>query len=312
MPGVQASTDFRSFRYFVAVAEELHLGRAAQRLCIAQSALSRQIKQFEHRLKTPLFTRGSNGLSLTEAGKALLPEARAALEQGDYVLRLALKSAETTDFSLVLSCVDSAQYSPLIPTTIARFRLAFPQGEAQLRPMNVAEQIAGIEQGHVDLGFVRGPLPLLNRSLEARLLYREQLFAALPEGHDLARLARIPVALLSQQPFVSPIDPKGIGLAGAIAQIAHEADFIPNVVQHAPRTSMIVSLVAAGFGVALVPESVRAVQVPGLCFRPLAENYWSQLYLLGRHNERRPHVLATGRLAHQLARQLEQEAAGAA
>ncbi|MEV4754173.1 LysR family transcriptional regulator [Micromonospora sp. NPDC049559] len=261
--------ELRHLRYFVAVAEELHFGRAARRLHIAQPALSQQIQRLERELGARLLVRNRRQVQLSPAGAAFLPEARAALAQADRAASVARRTAAGELGRLALGFVGSVT-DELLPRLLPEFRIRYPELRLELREMTSAEQVAALERGELDLGLLRPPA----RGLRTRLVHREPLVVALPAGHRLAGADgpgadELDGAELRGEPFVLFPRHKGPGLYDMIIDYCQRSGVTPTVVQEAVQMQTITALVAAGTGVALVPSSQRAVPRAGLVFRPL-------------------------------------------
>ncbi len=158
--------DFKQFRYFIAVADELHMGRAAEKLGVAQPALSQQVKQLEHRLRTPLFYREKRGIRLTEAGEEFLVHARSALRQAELALELGRRAGTGEVGRLKLGYLDAASYCPGWRRVLADFRATYPEVEIVLVNGRANEQIAKLEDGLIDFSTVRAPLPAMPPKLK--------------------------------------------------------------------------------------------------------------------------------------------------
>jgi DNA-binding transcriptional LysR family regulator len=256
--------ELRHVRYFVAVAEELHFGRAALRLRIAQPALSQQIQRLEAELGVRLLIRNRRRVALSPAGAAFLPEARAALAQAERAARVARRTAAGELGRLVLGFVGSVT-DELLPRVLPAFRTRCPGLRLELREMTSAEQVAALERGELDLGLLRPPAA----GLSTRLICREPLLLALPAGHRLAGREEVDGGELDGEPFVLFPRHKGPGLYDLIIDYCRRSGVSPDIVQEAVQMQTITALVAAGTGLAVVPSSQRAVSRSGLVFRPL-------------------------------------------
>lgn len=263
--------ELRHLRYFVAVAEERHFGRAAERLRIAQPPLSRQIRDLEKRLGVKLFERGRRGTEPTEAARILLPEARAALAHAGRVERMAKRAGRGELGSLAVGFVGSATYAAAVSEILRRFRRRFPDVELTLKEMTTAEQARGLNDGLIGVGFVRPPVGGEGDYLNVRVVLEEPLIAALPESHRLSREESIRLADLSGDPFV--LFPRRLGLSfyDLAVDACRGAGFEPRVSQEATHMQTIVGLVAAGTGVSLVPVSVAEHRKTGVAYRPLED-----------------------------------------
>ncbi len=258
--------ELRHLEYFVAVAEELHFGRAAQRLHIAQPPLSQQIRRLEEELGVQLFYRTKRRVQLTEAGQAFLQEARLTLAQAEQAVRVARRAGRGELGQLTIGFVGSAGYGTL-PHILKVFRERFPDVHLVLREFPSAQQVQALRNARIQLGFLRSPAR--DRGLVFEEIQREPLLVALPEKHPLAGQARIPLQALGGESFI--IFPHQLGPAfyDQIITLCQQAGFSPNVAQEAIEMQTIVSLVAAEIGVALVPASMRHWQRVGVVYRPL-------------------------------------------
>ncbi|MGS2585903.1 LysR substrate-binding domain-containing protein [Streptomyces hebeiensis] len=260
--------ELRRLRYFVAVAEELHFGRAAERLGIAQPALSQQIQRLETDLGVRLLIRNRRRVTLSPAGNAFLPGARETLAHADRAARTARRTAAGELGRLVLGFVGSAA-DELLPRVLPVFRARLPDLRLVLREMTSAEQLAALARGGLDLCLMRPPSPPVP-GLRTRLLTRQPLVAVLPSGHPLADLEEIAPADLRGESLVLFPREKGPWLHDVITSYCHRADGArPEVAQEAVMMQTIIALVAAGTGISLVPASQRSLARPGVVFRPL-------------------------------------------
>jgi len=279
--------DFRQFRYFVTVAEELHMARAAERLGIAQPALSQQIKVIEQQIGTQLFDRSNRRLSLTETGTAFLEGARRALEQAEFALSVARGIACGEAGQIRIGYVGSAMVHRDFPRFLADFRADFPNVELTFRVMTVAEQVDALLGSTIDVAVVRDAVPDVPRTLLSRRLVGERLIVALPEGHAAAGLPAVDLGTLAGEAFLSPADPPGYGLTQSILDVCQNAGFQPRIDMRVLDLSSIVGLVVAGCGVAILPECLQSLNVPGIRYRPLTdERAVSELKIMVRQSDR--------------------------
>ena len=280
--------ELRHLRYFVAVAEELHFGRAAARLHIAQPPLSQQILRLERELGVELLRRNRRSVQLTDAGRLLLEHAKPLLAQADHLERLLRQAAAGEVGRLAVGFVGSASYETL-PRILRAFRDRYPNVELRLEELTTVGQVAALLAGRIDVGLVRPPVG--DESLELTPLVQERLVAALPDSHRLARRRRVPVAALADEAFVLVPRRLGTGLYDDFLGVCREAGFSPHVVQEANEMQTIVSLVSAGIGVSLVPESVETFSPPRVAYRPLSgPNASLEIALAHRRSDRSPLV----------------------
>src|SRR5215207_3521737 len=194
--------ELRHLRYFVAVAEELHFGRAAERLRIAQPPLSRQIRDLEREIGSALFERGSRGVELTPAGLAFLPEARLTLAQAERAQRTAQRAARGETGRLRVGFVEAATFSGILPDVLGFFRMHLPDIGLSLFEMDSLQQAEAFRDGRIDLGILHSPPADADRWLRAESVYSDPLVAALPHTHRLAGRARLALADLAGDSFV--------------------------------------------------------------------------------------------------------------
>jgi len=276
--------ELRHLRYFVAVAEELHFGRAAARLHIQQPPLSRQIQDLESELGFPLFERSRRRVELTPAGTALLGRTRQVFDALEVAIHDARSASEGDSGRLVVGYPSSLAYSGLTELLRA-FRTRFPSVELSLRELPPGEQIDGLKAGSLDVGFVRTSLD--DPSLAAELVRREALMVVLPDDHRLATRRSIPLAALASEPFVLFPRARGPAFFDQLMGLCGSAGFTPRIVQEAQQLD-IVSMVAAGFGVSIMPSSMRNFRRPGLAFRAIVGAPQVELLIVWRHQNLSP------------------------
>ena len=258
--------ELRHLRYFVAVAEESHFGRAARRLAIAQPPLTRQIQALEAELGFRLFDRSRRRIELTAGGEVLLARARQVFDVLDAAVREARRASRGEVGRLAVGYPTSVTYSGLTDLLRA-FRERSPAVELQLREMAPQEQVVALKERRIDVGFIRGELD--DPTLACEPVRTEPLVVALPADHRLAaREGPLALRELAREAFVSFPRARGPSFFDFLTRLCHDAGFTPNIVQEALQLDMI-SLVAAGFGVALVPASLEAALREGVAFRPL-------------------------------------------
>ena len=263
--------ELRHLRYFVAVAEELHFGRAAERLHIAQPPLSRQIRDLERELGTALFERVARGVELTHAGRAFLPQARLTLSQAERAQRTAQRAALGEIGRLRVGFMEAATYSGILPNVLSFFRMHLPLIGLSLFEMDSAQQEDAFRDGRIDIGILQSPPADADRWLQVEQVYTDPLVAALPETDRLASRARIALSDLVAEPFV--LFPRSVApaLYDAIIARCRSAGFSPRVVQEAAGWHTLAGLVGAGVGVAFVPRSLSQIQRPGVVYRPVRD-----------------------------------------
>lgn len=261
--------ELRPLRQFVALAEELHFGRAAARLHMTQPPLTQAIQQLERTLGAPLFERTQRRVALAPAGAALLPLVRRLLQQADELPRQAQAAAAGLAGRLRLAFVSSVAYGPL-PGWLSGFRAAQPYVVVELREATLDVQLDAFAAGEIDAGFVLHAEGAAPPGLQAMTVLREPLVVALPESHPLATQRTLRFERLAAEPLV--IFPRAIAPSLFDAIVGHYRAQLatPAIAQEAIQMQTIVNLVSAGLGVAWVPASLMQLQRPGVVYRPLA------------------------------------------
>lgn len=289
--------ELRHLRYFIAVAEELHFGRAAQRLNIAQPGLSQQIQSLETDLGVSLLARTNRHVQLTPAGLAFLDEARRVLAQVDRAVNLVKRAASGQIGRLSIGATESATWV-LLPELIRQFRSRFPSVDLAIREMPSPSQLAALRAGDIDVGFVRPPID--TEGLVTRTVLKERLGLLLPEAHPLAKRSRLPLTALAGQPLIiHPARPSG--WSDFMISVCREAGIEPQVSQDALETGTAVSFVAAGLGLTIVPESLKVLVRPGVVYRPVSGPVpRARLLLVHRNGPLTPTLTALLHLAQHL------------
>ncbi|EFE78530.1 LysR family transcriptional regulator [Streptomyces filamentosus] len=260
--------ELRHLNAFLAVAEELHFGRAAKRLQMAQPPLSQQIRQLEKELGVQLFHRNTRSVRLTSAGESFLEPVRTVLDDLDTAVRAA-RSAGTGEYGRVTIGFAGASSHETLPRLTRAVRAAHPGLELVMTGQTYANTaLSRVADGSLDLGFVR--LPVTRPGVAHRVIDEEELVCALPSDHPLARRETVPLAVLTGEPFVSFPANSGSTVRDAMTEACEGAGFTPRIVQEAPDSYTILALVAAGVGVTLTVTSVQHIQQNGLVYRPLA------------------------------------------
>ncbi|WP_199255089.1 LysR substrate-binding domain-containing protein [Mycolicibacterium mengxianglii] len=260
--------ELRHLRYFRAVAEELHFGRAAERLLIAQPPLSQQIRQLERELGAPLLIRSTRSVQLTPAGQAFLARTVTILEAVDEAAEQVRRIAEGVEGRLVIGCVGSATYS-LLPRLVRELRQALPNVDLSVRgEMLVPAQLAALHAGEIDIGLLRPPV--LDPDITVEVIRRDRLLVALPVGHRLAQRAELDIVDLRDEDFISHAGRGRSRMGTLLTTLCSDAGFTPRIRHDVAETSTLVTLVAAGLGVAVVPEPTSALDIAGVCYRPLS------------------------------------------
>jgi len=267
--------ELRHLRYFIAVAEEGHITRAAERLGIQQPPLSLQIKALERELAVQLLRRKPRGVELTEAGALFLERARAILEEVERASASARRTARGEEGRLVIGFTSSAPFHPLVPRAIRAFREMAPRVTLVLTESGSSEMVEGLHDEEIDAAFIRSPVADVV-DLTVTPLLEEEMLVALPAGHSLAAGsgkrgldAPLPLARLAHESFILYKRPGAPGLYDTIVSACRGCGFTPSVSQEAPRIISTLNLVAAGLGVSIVPASLRRLQMDGIIYRRL-------------------------------------------
>ena len=285
--------ELRHLRYFVAVADTLHFGKAAERLGMSQPPLSQQIRQLEDTVGARLLTRTNRRVALTEPGRVFLQEARAILAHIDRAVDLTQRAQRGELGELRIGFTRTTPLSQDIPGAIFTFRQRFPAVHLQLEEMNSLQQIDALLERRLQVGILRpGTLPT---SLLSKRLFRDPLVAVVRSDHPVLKRVgargKLSTKALAQEPFVMFARSAGAGVHEHIMALCREAGFAPRISQEAREASTIIGLVAAGFGVAILPQSCDHIHVEGVSYVPLAEaNAMSEIHVVYREDERSPLV----------------------
>jgi DNA-binding transcriptional LysR family regulator len=259
--------ELRHLRYFRAVAEELHFGRAADRLHIAQPPLSQQIRQLERELEVSLFTRSTRRVELTAAGEAYLKRAIDVLDAVDDAGQQARRIALGVEGHLTIGCVGSATYS-VLPRLVRALRDELPHVEISIRgEMLAPAQLSALLAGDIDIALLRPPVD--NVDIRCETLRRDRLIAALPAEHPLAQRDLLHIGDLQGEDFIAHAGQGRSVMGGLLTAICADAGFAPRVRHEVSETSTLVTLVAAGLGVAVVPAPTADLDIAGVTYRQL-------------------------------------------
>lgn len=276
--------ELRHLRYFIAVAEELHFGRAAERLGIAQPPLSRQIHELELELGFSLFERTRPRIGLTAAGRVLYGHARAVLS----AIEMGIREARSTNLGehgrISVGYPSSLAYSGLTEL-LGAFRARFPSVEVALSELSPGQILECLKNHQLDVGFVRGPAG--EPGLEIEPVRREALLLVMPKSHPFASKKRIALAACANEPFVFFSRHRSPKFFDSLIALCREAGFEPRIVQEGPQGDVL-SLVAAGFGLAIVPSSVREPVRRDLAFCPIVGAPTTELLIAWRAGDSSP------------------------
>ncbi len=264
--------ELRQFRYFVAVAEELHFTRAAERLHIGQPPLSLQIQAIERELGVMLLKRTRRKVELTPVGELFLQEARIALMQASRAVETAKRAARGEMGTLRLSFITSVPLVDVFTRALRAFRLALPDVHLELKIKPSVDIIDDVLLNTVDVGFTRPAIQtIMPSTVTAVPVFEDRLMAVLPIDHPLNRTTG-PISLeaLRSERFVLRPRGSGTGFFEQVFTMCAEAGFTPNVAQEASEATTTLGLVAAGVGITIAPESLQSIRVHDVAWRELA------------------------------------------
>ncbi|MBD2614935.1 MAG: LysR family transcriptional regulator [Nostoc sp. ZfuVER08] len=261
--------ELRHLRYFIAVAEELHFSKAAERLHIAQPPLSQQIQQLEAQLGVELFHRKTKRqVQLTEAGQVFLQEAYQLLAQLQKAIELTQKIGRGEKGQLRIGFTSLVTYN-LLPLILRQFREQFSEVELILQELTTTEQERSLQESRIHIGFAHPPLE--DNTLNQKCIQQEALIVALAETHSLAERENISVSSLVNENFIMFPRHLGSGLYDQIVSLCQQGNFSPKVTQEAIQMQTIIGLVSAGMGIAIVPSSLQNLQRNGVVYRSFEE-----------------------------------------
>jgi DNA-binding transcriptional LysR family regulator len=261
--------ELRHLRYFLAVAEELNFGRAAERLGIAQPGLSQQVRALEEIIGTPLLDRTRRAVRLTLAGELLAGEARATLARAEAAVVSARRAGQGEVGRLGIGYVASAAYTGVLTSILGAFREASPEVELVITEMAMQQQLDAVSEERLDVAFIRPPV-LLPLGVTSFPVLQEPVAIALPASHPLAGRDAVPLEELSGETFITPNHAAGVSFHQHTVAACQAAGFQPRLGPQGRDFMTIASMAAVGLGVALVPRSVGCIQLPGVAYRPLA------------------------------------------
>jgi DNA-binding transcriptional LysR family regulator len=257
--------ELRHLRYFLAVAEELHFGRAAARVHIAQPPLSKQIQQLEQEIGVQLFKRSKRSVELTDAGRIFQKEALGILKS----LEIAIKKAKLANWGdarwLSIGFIASSAYD-VLPIILKEFKKRHPEVELILQEIQSSEQNQALREGRIHVSFAR--FPKTESGLVFETIYSDQLIAALPQSHPLNKKKSLKLSDLANEPFILQ-PPLPSPHANNTMQIFANAGITPQIVQAVEETHTALGLVAAGIGITLLPSSWQKLQIRGVEYRNL-------------------------------------------
>ncbi|OTA20101.1 DNA-binding transcriptional activator TdcA [Xenorhabdus beddingii] len=291
--------ELRHLRYFIAVAEELHFGRAAERLNISQPPLSQQIQALEANINAQLLMRNNRNVSLTPAGQMFLQEAYQIIAQVDAAAIKAARMHQGELGEISIGFTSTAPFMRKITLSLRQFRESYPDVAIHMHQMNTKQQIAPLQTGRIDMGIMRNTS--LPDNLEYQLLFRERFMLAVYDGHPLLAYANegVNLEMLSDYPLVFFERDVGTALYDEIISLLANAGVTPVISQEAGEAMTILGLVAAGLGISIITESFTRMKLDGVQYLPLAQNpTYSEVWLVKHKNYN--NGAAVDRLTHLL------------
>jgi len=291
--------DMSLLRCFVTVAEEMHFGRAAERMNMSQPPFSRQIQILEHVLGVKLLERTSRSVKLTPAGQIFLPEARHILQLLDNATLLAKRVALGKSGSLKIGFTAMAAFGGL-PRLAAAFRREFPHVELVLQEASSADQLRKLNASEIDFAILRPPIE--QAQLQSFCFSTESLIAAIPASHSLAAKPKIKLRDLSGEPFISYLPYEAYYLYNLVGDFLAKAGATPSYVQQLTQVHSVMALVQAGMGVSIVPESARLLNFSNVVLRPIEDPQSKpvELFMAWRRDNLNPLIPPMAELARQV------------
>lgn len=292
--------ELSQLRCFVAVAEELHFGRAAARLNMTQPPLSRQIQILERILDVVLLERSNRTVRLTPAGHSFLAEARRLLKLAESAALLAKRVAKGKAGSINIGFTAASAYS-YVPQLVAACRRELPEVEIALKEMVSGDQLKRLDAGEIDVGLLRPPVP--RTGLRAFRVCAEAMIAAVPAGHPLARAEAVSLDELASEPFITYAPYEARYFHDLVVELFTRAGLVPDYVQHLAQIHSILAMVHSGVGVAIVPEAAISLHFSGVALRPLdlPSQRAAELYFVSREANDNPLLPTIAALAKGLA-----------
>jgi len=282
--------DFRHFRTFVIAAEELHLGHTAERLGIAQPAVTQQIKALEASLEFKVFRRVRRGIELTEAGAVFLEHAKIALDNASTAVLAGRRASRGELGKLCIAYAHSAMLEPELPALLKRFSLARPDVELELIGIGVQEQLSALGEERIDVAFLRSPAGMAPPAIRISPFSRTPLDVVLARDHPACAATKdraLSLRDLARERLVIVDDPAGIGIGHRALELCREAGFEPRRVLRVADSASVIALAAAGLGFGLVPRNLARFAVDGAVFKPLdMANCFTEIVIAARAFDR--------------------------
>lgn len=261
--------EFRHLHYFVAVAQELHFGRAAQRLQMTQPALSKQIKALEQELSVQLFFRTKRLVQLTPAGQVFFEQAQRLLEQAQQAVQLAQRAARGEVGQLTLGFTETATYT-VLPKLVRQYRERYPQVELSMQELSTEAQVVALKHQQIDLAFLHPPID--ERGLSLYPLLKESFVVVLPKQHRLVQKERLSLSAIAEEAFILHPRQEGPVLYNSFVHSCQRLGFQPNIVKENGSHRTRICLVAAGMGITFIPESVQTLAEVDVECKPIEDS----------------------------------------
>ena len=283
--------ELRHLRYFIAVAEELHFARAAERLQITPPSLTQQIQNLEAELGVRLLNRSQRSVQLSDAGHRFLEEARKTVRQAENAELVARQAGRGEVGRIEIAYMTTASCSGVVSRVLSDYASQHPMVDIRLRKLETPEQLAKLTEGRLDIGFLRPPerYPL---GLTGRIIWRQPLIIALPEGHPLADRQKLQCGELANELFIIPSVESELVFKGYVSAVAEAGGFRPQVTRRARDYLSIVTLVSAGFGIAAAPWSFSRIHMPGVRYVEIDLDSEAHIAFAYRRQENSPAVLS--------------------
>ncbi|MDJ0745071.1 MAG: LysR family transcriptional regulator [Xenococcaceae cyanobacterium MO_167.B27] len=260
--------EFRQLRYFVTVAQELHFGKAAERLQITQPALSKQIRILETELGIELFIRTKRTVKLTKAGEVFSAQAQQLLQQASEAIQLAKRTALGQVGRLTIGFTATATYT-VLPELIRRFRVRYPQVEVEMWELCTEAQVTAINKGEIDLGFLHPPIDF--RGLELYPILAEEFVVVLPQQHHLLTKQSLSLKDLAGESFILHPRSEGSFLYDGFLKLCRQAGFQPEIVKEVGSHQARICFVAAGMGITFIPVGLQELVSKDLVCKPIED-----------------------------------------
>lgn len=260
--------ELRQLKYFIATAEELHFRKAAERVHVAQPALSQAIHQLEEEIGTLLFERNNRNVALTAAGKVFYARARVMADNACMAAREARGVGRGDAGTVAIGFISTAAMK-VLPATLRHFKEVIPAAQLELLELGPGEQMEELARGHLDIGLTISEV--LDEGFRVLELYREPLIAALPETPAFAAMDRVNLGDLAEQTIITPSRHPRRGYYETVADAYRKAGVRPANIQCVRMIQTGLMLVGASLGIMLVPESFKAIQIKGVIYRPMAD-----------------------------------------